>query len=123
MKKKYYLLSVTGVLIAVISFSIGYFYSYVHNLEKAKDVYVSIQSNILLANSVELTQRLKSPSIDELIKATEENGDSLARSIINIKPFIKNPETGRLIEIALTKWEKTKESLQELKRSSKGVRL
>jgi len=115
MKKKYYFLSVVGVLIAVISFSLGYFYSYVHSLEKATDMYVSVQSNILLANSVELTQRLKSPGIEGLIEATEEIGDSLARSIINIKPHVENPETGRLIEIALTKWEKTKESLQELR--------
>lgn len=115
MKKKYYLLSITGILIAAISFSIGYLYSYAHSLEKEIDMYVSIHSNILLTNSVELTQKLKSPSIEELIEATEENGDSLARAIINYKPFIENPESNRLVEIALTKWEKTKESLQELR--------
>jgi len=103
------------VLIAVISFGLGYTYAYLHSLAKAMDMQVIVHSEILLTNSLVLTQRLKSPGIAELIEATEENGDSLGRSIINFQPLIENPETRKLVEITLTKWEKAKERLQELR--------
>ena len=115
MKKKYYLLSAAGVLIAVLSFGLGYTYAYIQGLIRSWDMVVGTHSSILLANSNTLTQRLKSPDIRELIEATEENGDSLARFLIDFKPVMKSPDTRKHIEIALTDWEQAKERLRELR--------
>lgn len=115
MKKKYYLLSAAGVLIAVLSFGLGYTYAYIQGLIRTWDMVVGTHSSILLATSNTLTQRLKSPDTTELIEATQENGDSLARFIVDFKPVMKNSETRKHIEIALTDWEQAKERLRELR--------
>lgn len=121
MKKKYYLLSVVGVLIVVISFGLGYTYAYIHGLLRSMDMHIGTHSSILLTYSATLIQRLKTPDIVELVEAMEENGDSLSSVIITFKPLIEDPETRKLAEIALTQWEKAKERLQELSLKSKNT--
>jgi hypothetical protein len=115
MRKKYYILSVVGVLIIFISFGLGYTNAYIHSLGKSMDMQVRINSGILITSSSVLSQKLKSPDMAELIDATEENGDSLSVFIIQSKHLIEDPETRKLAEIALTSWEKAKERLQELR--------
>ncbi len=115
MKKKYLLISVVGVAIVVISFGLGYTYAYINSLIKTWDMVVTTHASILLTSSNTLNLKLKSPDIVELIEATEENGDSLGRFINSAKPNMANPDTRKLIEIALTDWEKAKERLQELR--------
>jgi hypothetical protein len=115
MKKKYFLLSVVGVLIVLMSFGLGYACAYIHGLIKAWDMVVTTHAEILLADSGVLTKKLRSSDIAELIEATEENGDSLCNFIIEFKPVTKNAGTRKLIDIALAKWEQAKERLQELR--------
>jgi len=115
MKKKYFIFSGVLILIAVISFGLGYVYAYINGLEKALDMQVSTYSEILEITSSVLIGKLRTPDIMELIEATEENGDLLSRNIISSKPFTQNPTTLEYIEISLTSWEKAKKRLQELR--------
>ena len=121
MKKKYFLLSVVGLLIFIISFCSGYTYAYVRGLEKTNDMQVVTHSSILISYSLVLTEKLSSPDIEKLIEATEENGDSLVSLINAFKVPIENPEISKLVEIALTRWEQAKERLQELSLQSKNT--
>jgi len=115
MKKKYFVLSVVVVLIVVISSGLGYIYAFVEGLEKVNDMQVRTHSDILLIHSLVLTRKLRSQDIAKLIDATELNSEDLASFINNNKPLIKNPETLRQVDKALTAWEQAKKRLQELR--------
>ena len=115
MKKKCFVLSAVMVLIIVISFGLGYVYAYIHVLAKVMDMQVSTYSEILLTNSLVLTEKLKSPDITGLIEATEQNGNSLYDFIISYEPIIEDPVTLKHNEISLIKWEQAKKRLQELR--------
>ena len=115
MKKKYLLLSVVGALMLLVSFGLGYAYGHIHAMMKAVNMQVTTHGRILFTNSVTLTQRLKSPDTAELIEATEENGDSLRRLLIDLQPVIDDPRTRKFVEMALAEWGKARERLQELR--------
>lgn len=115
MKKKYFVLSVVSVLVIVISFGLGYTYAFVDGLVKVNDMAAKTHSHILWMESHILTRTLKSPNVAELIKATEENGDSLHSFIITFKPVIENPETRTRVDEAVTAWEQAKGRLHELR--------
>jgi gentisate 1,2-dioxygenase len=115
MKKKYFLLSILGTLIVVISFGVGYVYGYAHVLVKTTDMLVVTHADILLTNSITLNRRLKSPDLAKLAAATVENGDALRSFLVNLMPLTEDRKTRKFVEIALTKWEQTKAKLQELR--------
>lgn len=93
MKKKYFVFPIVVVLIAVISFGLGYFYAFINGLTKANDMVVATRSLILLKTSATLIERLKSPDMAELLTITEENCESSAGLVTVSKPLIKDPVT------------------------------
>ena len=115
MKKKYIVLLVVEILIVIISSGLGYIYAFVEGLEKVNDMQVRTHSDILLLNSLVLTRKLKSPDITTLVDVIEFNNDDLAIFVTYNKPLIKNQETLRQVDKALTAWEQAKKRLQELK--------
>ena len=103
-----------------MSFGLGYICAYTPNAStnrffRKTDIRVSVYSDVLFWQSTTIAEKLKTPDIDKLIDAVDENGNLLYNLMVDSKPIIKDPETLKYIEISLKWWEKAEVKLQELR--------